>query len=506
MSLAARAPRAMADAAPFALDEVTVDYPGVRALDRVSFAAEAGEVHALLGENGAGKSTLLKVLAGIQSPTSGTLNIGGQRASFRSPADALAAGVAVIHQELHLAPELSVGENLLMGQLPARGGFLARAAMLERARAILAELGEPIDPRARVGALPIGQRQMVEIGKALLRDARVIAFDEPTSSLSSRETVALKRIVGELRARGVAVIYVTHRMEEVYALADTATVLRDGAVVARYAELKDIDPDRLIEAMVGRRVEDVYSHRARTAGEMLFEADALTGPGLSAPVKFGVRAGEILGLFGLVGAGRTELARLIAGAERATGGTMRLGDKPYAPMSPRAAIRAGVALAPEDRKGQAIFPLASVSDNINISARRRSARGVIIARARETATARTFIDRLRIRTPGPGTPIGRLSGGNQQKAVLARWLAEEVDLLIVDEPTRGIDVGARAEIYAILYGLAQQGKAIIMISSDLPEVMGVSDRIGIMREGRLVRFVNREDARAEALLALALPR
>ncbi|MGQ4879037.1 L-arabinose ABC transporter ATP-binding protein AraG [Billgrantia sp. LNSP4103-1] len=488
-------------------DGISVVFPGVRALDRVSFGAHAGQVHALMGENGAGKSTLLKVLSGVNRVTEGALWIGGERHVFANAREALAQGVAIIYQELTLAPNMSVAENLLLGQLPVSRGFIDRRQLRERAMRILEELGEgSIHPSTKVRDLSIGQQQMIEIGRALLRDARIIAFDEPTSSLSVQETRELERIVARLRDEGRVVLYVTHRMEEVFKMCDAVTVFRDGKHVRTHESLASLDHDTLVSEMVGRDIEDVYGYREREQGEVMLEIDAIEGRGLRAPVSFEVKRGEVFGLFGLVGAGRSELMRLVCGAEAASAGVVRFQGTARRFTSPGEAIRMGIAMCPEDRKSQGIFPVASVADNLNISCRRFFRRwGVFRDPRRERANAEEYIRRLSIKTPGPRTPIGTLSGGNQQKVILARWLAEEIDLFVVDEPTRGIDVGARRDIYTLLYDLAEQGKSVIVISSDLAEVSSICDRIGVMRDGELVDIVPRREVTQERLLGLALP-
>lgn len=488
-------------------DDITVEFPGVRALDGVSFAAKAGEVHALMGENGAGKSTLLKVLSGVNRPTSGQLWINDQSHVFANAREALSHGIAIIYQELTLSPNLSVAENLLLGQLPERHGFIDRRTMKARAREILEELGEgEIDPATKVRELSIGQQQMIEIGRALLRDAKIIAFDEPTSSLSVQETRQLKRIVARLREEGRVVLYVTHRMEEVFEMCDALTVFRDGRHIRTHETLEGVDQDILVGEMVGRQIEDVYGFRQRAMGDVLMRIDDLQGRGVNEPVSLEVKRGEVFGLFGLVGAGRSELMRLVCGVEKASQGQVTFRDKTGVFTSPQQAIRAGIAMCPEDRKSQGIFPVASVSDNLNISCRRFFKRwGVFRHTARESENAKTYIQRLSIKTPNHRTPINTLSGGNQQKVIVGRWLAEEIDLFVMDEPTRGIDVGARRDIYTLLYDLAEQGKGVIVISSDLAEVSSICDRIGIMRDGVLVDIVPREQATQERLLGLALP-
>jgi L-arabinose transport system ATP-binding protein len=487
------------------LDGIGKSFPGVVALDGVSLAVAPGEIRALMGENGAGKSTLLKVLAGEYRPDAGQVRIGGEAVSFGGPADSAAAGIAIIHQELHLAPEMTVAENLMLGAYPSRVGLIDFKAMRARAIAVLARLGEDIDPDTRIKHLSIGRRQMVEVGKALLRDARIIAFDEPTSSLSARETQILMRIIRDLKADGRAILYVSHRMEEVFDLCDSLTVLRDGKLVATHAAMADVTADSLIREMAGRSIEDVYGYQPRPLGAPALTVEGLTGPGLSAPVSFEARKGEILGFFGLVGAGRSELLQLIYGARKITGGRVLVEGQPVRFDRPAAAIAAGLGLAPEDRKDQGIVPLASVRDNIVLAERNQRGRGPLRDPARERRTAAGFIESLRIKTPSGETPISALSGGNQQKAILARWLAAEATILLLDEPTRGIDVGARSEIYALMYRLAAEGRSLVVVSSDLAEVVGVCDRVIVMREGAVAGVLERGAANADALLKLALP-
>ncbi|HTJ91851.1 MAG TPA: L-arabinose ABC transporter ATP-binding protein AraG [Pararobbsia sp.] len=488
------------------LDDISVRFPGVLALGGVLFGVRSGEVHGLMGENGAGKSTLLKVLSGVNHPEGGSLYLDGQAQTFTSTKAAIDAGIAIIYQELHLVPELTVAENLMLGQLPNRFGVLDERSLVQRALTELERLGETIDPQTPVKALSIGQRQMIEIGKALMRDARVIAFDEPTSSLSSRETERLFAIIRQLRAEGRAIIYVTHRMDEVYELCDRVTVFRDGKRVATYESVSDLDRDTLISAMVGRSITDVYGYRPREYGDVQLEVRDLTGPGLTAPVSFSARKGEIVGFFGLVGAGRSELMKLIYGAEQATGGEVVLNGEVTRFRSPRDAVRSGFALCPEDRKQDGIVAIASVSDNLNISCRRHfSPLGFLLDNKRETETTSTYIDKLAIKTRTGDTVIGTLSGGNQQKVILSRWLAEEIEVFLMDEPTRGIDVGARAEIYNLLYQLAETGRTVIVVSSDLAEVIGVADRVLVMKQGKLVGDLPKAEALPERLIKLALP-
>ena len=480
-------------------------FPGVKALDDVSFGVDAGSIHALMGENGAGKSTLLKILSGAYVPTAGTLMIGGERRVFQTTADALAAEVAVIYQELHLVPEMSVAENIFLGHLPQRAGVVDRKALDAAARAQLALVGEPINPATKVSRLSLGQRQMVEIAKALTRGARIIAFDEPTSSLSDREVRRLFTIIRDLKARGCAVLYVSHRMEEIFELCDRITILRDGRHVET-SELSQLTRDAVVHRMVGRELADIYHYTPRSHGGPGLDVEALRGPGLTAPCSFAAKAGEIFGFFGLIGAGRSELMRLIYGAEQKTGGRVLLGGREIEVASPRAAIEAGIVLCPEDRKKEGIVPVRSVLENTNLSARRRKARGgILINESWEQENARQRIAQLHVRTPSLNQLIRHLSGGNQQKVILGRWLSEPVKVVLFDEPTRGIDVGAKSEIYTIMQDLAKQGVCVIVVSSELPEVLGVSDRIAVMRQGRIAAVLNRAEADESTLLKLALP-
>ncbi len=477
----------------------------MKALTDVSFEVQAGAVHALMGENGAGKSTLLKILSGAYRPTAGSLRIDGQPHTFENTGDALAAGVAVIYQELHLVPEMSVAENLFLGHLPQRFGFVDRAGLQSAARRQLELVGESIDPATPLGRLPLAQRQMVEIAKALTRGARIIAFDEPTSSLSDREVRRLFTIIRDLKARGCAVLYVSHRMEEIFELGDRITILRDGRHVetgARAAMTRDV----VVQRMVGRELADIYHYTARPHRGPGLVLEGVAGPGLAEPISFAVHAGEILGFFGLVGAGRTELLRLIYGAVPKTAGRVGVCGRAVEIASPRDAIQAGIVLCPEDRKKEGIVPVRSVLENINLSARRHHARGsVLIDEAWERSNARARIEQLRVRTPSAQQLVRNLSGGNQQKVILGRWLSETVKVVLLDEPTRGIDIGAKSELYTIMQQLAREGVCVVMVSSELPEVLGIADRIAVMRQGRLAGIVDHASATEEMLLKLALP-
>lgn len=491
-----------------AFESITKSYAGVQALRGVSFSAREGSVHALLGENGAGKSTLLKTLAGAHQPTSGSLRLGGQSVVFRNTADAIAAGIAVIYQELHLVPELTVAENLLLGHLPSSGGVLRRKMMLDHARELLDRIGEShIDPRTKLARLSLGQQQMVEIAKGLSRGAKVIAFDEPTSSLSAREIQRLFDVIRQLQHEQKVILYVTHRMEEVFELCDAATVFRDGQHIRTWDPMAGVTPDQIVNAMVGRDITDVFRYTPRPQQGAGLSVRNVTGPGVIEPISFDVAAGEIVGLFGLVGAGRSELLKLLYGATPRRSGEIAVGGQHVDIRRPKDAIGAGLVFCPEDRKKEGIVPVRSVAENLNLSAGRNAAAGgFVINRTREAANAKEFIQRLAIKTPSPAELIRNLSGGNQQKVILARWLSENnVRVILLDEPTRGIDVGAKSEIYNIIYELAARGVAVVVVSSDLPEVLGVSDRILVMRQGRLAGQMTRQEATPEATLRLALP-
>jgi L-arabinose transport system ATP-binding protein len=425
---------------------------------------------------------------------------------FASTAEAIAAGVAVIYQELHLVPEMTVAENLLLGRYPRRGLLLNRAALRVEAERLLALVGEDISPDEKLARLPLAQRQMVEIAKALGRGARVVAFDEPTSSLSAKETQRLFAIIRDLRARGTAILYVTHRMDEVFEICDAATVLRDGRHVVTHDPLAGVSRDALVKSMVGRELTNVYNYRPRTHAADGLDVRALAGPGLKEPVSFSVARGEILGFFGLVGAGRSELMRLLCGAVAPTAGEVRIHGAVVPGGSPRTAIRAGLVFCPEDRKKEGIIAIRSVAENINLSVRRTRLRaGMFLDRGWEKANAREQIARLGVRTASPETLIGLLSGGNQQKTILARWLSEKVRVVVLDEPTRGIDIGAKSEIYALIHDLAAAGACVVVVSSELPEVLGIADRIIVMREGLIAAEFPRAAATPEAVLHAALP-
>ncbi|WNN47139.1 L-arabinose ABC transporter ATP-binding protein AraG [Siccibacter colletis] len=482
-------------------------FPGVKALSDISFNCHAGQVHALMGENGAGKSTLLKILSGNYAPSTGTIAIRGEEVSFSDTTAALDAGVAIIYQELHLVPEMSVAENIYLGQLPHKAGLVNRSLLNYEAGLQLKHLGLDIDPETPLKYLSIGQWQMVEIAKALARNAKIIAFDEPTSSLSAREIDNLFRVIRELRKEGRVILYVSHRMEEIFALSDAITVFKDGRYVRTFDDMAQVNHDALVQAMVGRDLGDVYGWQPRDHGAERLRLENVKAKGVRCPVSLSVRQGEIVGLFGLVGAGRSELMKGLFGGTRISDGQVFIDGEPVNIRQPGDAIRAGMMLCPEDRKADGIIPVHSVQDNINISARRKHISiGCLINRAWETSNADRHIRSLNIKTPNAEQLIMNLSGGNQQKAILGRWLSEEMKVILLDEPTRGIDVGAKHEIYNVIYALAAQGVAVLFASSDLPEVLGVADRILVMREGEIAGELLHEEASEQQALSLAMPK
>jgi ABC-type sugar transport system ATPase subunit len=467
-------------------------FGGVHALRGASLDVCAGHVHALVGENGAGKSTLINILAGAVRRDAGRVVFAGREVDFHTPRQSQAAGIAVIHQELAVLPALSVAENLLMGRMPSRAGWVNRAAMRLTARERLAQVGLDVDCRAPMRDLSLSQQQQVEIARALSAGARLLIMDEPSSALTEYETQRLLDLVRQLRARGVAILYVSHRMAEVFAIADRITAYRDGAYVGSVATASTT-PAAVIGMMVGRELGESAPHTPHPLTAVMLEVRGLTNRALHG-VSLTVRRGEIVGLAGLVGAGRSEVARVIFGADPFAAGEILVDGRPVHFRSPAEAIRAGVAMVPEDRKGLALFLEQSVRSNISILKLPIFARGGIVQRRRERALALEQSQRLRIRAPGIEAPVRSLSGGNQQKTVLARWLAMRPKLLILDEPTHGVDVGAKAEIYALVRDLARDGVAILLISSELSEVLALSARIVVMREGRVAAVLDREQA------------
>ena len=483
-------------------EQITKRFLGVQALDGVSLEVATGSCHALCGENGAGKSTLGKVLAGIHSPDAGRLFVRGREVRFDSPRDAFAAGVGMVHQELAYCGNMTVAENLLLGALPRRRGFVDRAALERRARDMLAEIGAEVDARAPMSELRIAQQQLVQIASAVGAGADIVVFDEPTSSLSQADADRLYELIERLKARGVTCIYVSHRMPEIYRLCDTISVLRDGRHVAT-RPAATLSESELVTLMIGRELgEYLPQSDERKVGKELLRVERLTVPRKFRDVSFSLHEGEIVGLAGLVGAGRSEIAQAIFGLEKASSGTVFVDGRPSKIAEPKDAIALGIGLVPEDRKRQGLVLGESGLHNTTLPILERLSRALFIRRREEATLASTFFSKLRVRTPSLGAPVAGMSGGNQQKVVLARWLAANSRILILDEPTRGVDVGAKAEIHRLIRDLAARGNAVLLISSELPEVIAISHRILVMRQGALVAEVPHAQATQEVLLRL----
>jgi ABC-type sugar transport system ATPase subunit len=482
------------------LSSVSKSFGGVPALKGVSFDVHPGEVHALLGENGAGKSTLIRIMSGALPPDEGEVKVSGQRVRFGSPRDARRAGIATVYQELLLFPDLTVAENIFLGNAPrGRLGALDWKAMRTRARALLDSLeSRELDVDARLGDLSVANRQRVEIAKALSQDPRVLIMDEPTASLAEADVTRLMDVVRRLRERGVAIVYVSHKLPEIFALADRVTVLRDGALIGTRMA-KEVDEPGLISMMVGRSIDQLFPKVEATRGEPVLEVEDLRYRTVVNGVSFSVRAGEILGIAGLVGSGRTELALTIFGITPATGGRIKVGGKPVTIDGPRRARDLGIAYIPEDRGLQGLIRAQSIRENVSLAILDRLSRATFVDLKEELKRAIEAIARFGIRARGPEMLVRQLSGGNQQKVVLAKWLGAEPRILIMDEPTRGIDVGAKSEVHALMGRLAQQGLAIVMISSELPEVLGMSDRVLVMSHGQVVARFERAEATPDAV-------
>jgi rhamnose transport system ATP-binding protein len=480
--------------------EIEKTFPGVRALSGVSFDVRAGEVHALLGENGAGKSTLIKIVSGVYQPDHGSILVGGKVVQLSTPDDARRAGVATIYQELLLFPELSVAENIFLGHSPrAGGGRIDWRAMRAEAERLLESLEiDDLSPDQIVGVLTVGNRQRVEILRALSHDARILIMDEPTAALTEADVTRLFDVVRRLKKRGVGIVYISHRLDEIFAIADRVTVLRDGTYVGS-REVVDTNVGELVTMMVGRRLESLFPKTVAPIGAPVLEARKLVRRPLTKGVSLTVKAGEIVGLAGLVGSGRSELAQTLFGMTPAESGEIRLNGEIVRIDSPEAARAKGVAYVPEDRGTQGLVRGMSVLHNFSLAALGLFSRAGFIDRAAERRMALEGVQRFSVKTSSVDEVAGRLSGGNQQKIVLGKWLANNPRLLILDEPTRGIDVGAKAEIHRLMCQLAAEGVAILMISSELPEVLGMSDRVLVMREGRLVAEFDRAGATSEAV-------
>ncbi|MFB6710062.1 sugar ABC transporter ATP-binding protein [Streptomyces sp. NPDC056333] len=493
---------------------ITKSFPGVRALDGVDLEVQAGEVHCLLGQNGAGKSTLIKVLAGAHQPDDGEIAWRGAPVALKSPIAAMRLGIATIYQELDLVEGLSVAENIFLGHEPTTARFVVRTREgRTAAAALLKRLGHPeIDAARPVGALSAAQQQIVSMARALSHDVRLIVMDEPSAALDPDEVDNLFRIVASLTADGVAVVYISHRLEEIRRIGDRVTVLKDGRAVAVGLPAKSTPTRDIVAMMTGRNVEYVFPQRPETSAEVMDAAPqdpVLTVEGLAregefAPLDLALRPGEIVGLAGLVGSGRSEILETIYGARKASAGRVLVGGRPLRPGSVRAAVAAGIGLAPEERKAQALLMLESVTRNVSVSSMSRFSRAGWLDRGAERRAARTATRELSLRPDNPDTPVRTLSGGNQQKAVLARWLLRGCRVLLLDEPTRGVDVGARAELYAVIRRLADEGLAVLLVSSEVPEVLGLADRVLVLREGRVVHTADARELDEHRVLDLVM--
>ncbi|MHC1767624.1 MAG: sugar ABC transporter ATP-binding protein [Verrucomicrobiia bacterium] len=484
------------------VDALSKAFPGVQALDGVSLSVGKGEIHALVGENGAGKSTLMKVLAGIHPKDSGTLRLGGQVIDPNTPAEALRLGISCVHQEISLAPNLTVAENVFAGREPTRFDFIQWKTLRQRTAEILRPFNVRLDPGARTGGLSVALRQIVEIARALSHEPKILMLDEPTSSLESHEVQRLSCLLRELAERGIGILYVTHKLQEVFNLADTVTILRDGKWVAT-KPVEETSADEVVRLMVGRELNQFYPPKSCGHGPELLRVEGLSLEGAFQDVTFSLFKGEILGLAGLVGAGRSEVAQTLFGYRAADAGRILVLGKEIALQSPADAVRHGIAYLPEDRKASGLFRQMSVRENLFAASLEKQSRGGFVRHERARKAASTWVRELDIRTPSIDRLISLLSGGNQQKVLMARWLEVKPRVLIADEPTRGIDVGAKAEIHALLRRLCDQGVGVIVISSELPEILGLCDRILVLCEGRLAGELPGEDATEERIMRLA---
>ena len=480
-------------------------FPGVKALNGVDFECHAGRVHAVVGENGAGKSTLAKIIAGFHEPDVGRLFVEGDEVRFCSPRDALDAGIAMVYQEFTLLPHLSVTENIWIGHEPASRGVLKDAEMSERARELLDELGMadlPLSAPAR--RLSVAQQQIVEIAKALAYDARLLLMDEPSAVLGGSELERLYEVIQRLVDRGVGIVYVSHRLAEIEALADDVTVMRDGCVMWA-GPAKETSRAEMVRQMVGRSLDETFPERTGKIGNVVLEVERLLLPGTEPDgISFSVRAGEILGIAGMVGSGRSRVARALVGVEHASGGSIRIKDKELSRTTPRLAAENGLVLLPEDRKGMGLILDFTVSQNVSLANLDEVSSNGVISRDQEDSLAKESIENLSIRTSGPRQRARQLSGGNQQKVVLGKWLATDPSVFVLDEPLRGVDVGAKAEIYRLIRDLADQGAGIVLISSELLEILGLCDRILVMRDGRVAGELDASDATEERILSMAV--
>ncbi|NGQ96722.1 sugar ABC transporter ATP-binding protein [Brevibacillus sp. SYP-B805] len=484
---------------------ITKTFPGVRALDQVHFQLKPGQIHALMGENGAGKSTFIKIITGVHQPDAGEIYLNGQRVEIKHPRDAQRLGIAAIYQHVTCFPDLSVTENIFMGHERIQPGTkrILWKEMHAQAAALLAELGASFDPKTQMGALSVAQQQIVEIAKALSTNARIIIMDEPTAALTKRESEELYRITEQLRDKGVSVIFITHRFEDMYRLASQVTVFRDSRYIGTWG-IDEISREELIMAMVGREITQLYPQKDAKIGEEVLRVEGLGKTGLFADVSFTLHRGEILGLTGLVGAGRSEVCQAIFGIHPYDTGKVYLKGAEVRVKNPLHAMELGIGYLPEDRQMQGLVLPWSIAENITLSAIGKYAKKGWLSRRKEEEAARMLAEKLQVKAKSIFDPVSSLSGGNQQKVVFAKLLTAELDVIILDEPTKGVDVGAKSAIYEMIHDLARQGYGILLVSSEMPEVIGMSDRVVVMREGRVTAILDRDEATQEAILEAAM--
>ncbi|HHW30685.1 MAG TPA: sugar ABC transporter ATP-binding protein [Clostridiaceae bacterium] len=482
---------------------ISKSFPGVKALDDVSFDMERGTVHALLGENGAGKSTLIKILAGIYQPDSGEFIFDGTKMHFRTPYESLKAGISVVHQEFKLAETLTVTENIFLGNYIYKKKLVDWKTMREKAANMIGELGVNIEPDDIVANLTVAKKQIVEICKAINHQCRLIIMDEPSATLTDKEIDILYQIINKLKKQGISIIYISHRLEEVFRIADNLTVLRDGRHIGT-VPVSEVDRNKLISMMVGRTLEKEYPKEEVKIGEVVLKVKNLNNQKGLKNINFEVRKGEILGIAGLVGSGRTELARAILGIDKISSGEITINGNPVRFKKFKYAIKNSLGLVPEDRKAQGLILPFAVKENVTLVSIKKILKGGVLNKKLENHYAEQYVDRLKIHTPSIDTAVENLSGGNQQKVVIAKWLMENSQIIFLDEPTRGIDVGAKAEIYKLISKMASEGKTVIMISSELPEILGMCDRILVMHEGRIAGMLTREEATQESIINLCV--
>ncbi len=474
------------------MEQITKTFPGVQALTNVSFDVRAGEVHALMGENGAGKSTLIKALMGVHEPTSGKIYVNGKAEEIKNPQQAKSLGLGAVYQDITMAPHLSVAENFFLGDLPRKAGFVDWKTINSTTAKVLQDLEINVNPKAIVEKLPIAQQEMVTIAKIVHEKAKLIVFDEPTALLANEEVELLFRLINRLRDSGCGIIYISHRIEEIFELGNRVTVLKDGTLV-KTLNVADTNKDELVRLMVGRNVDDMYSIKTFEPKETVLKVKNLTSKGVYENISFELRRGEILGLFGLVGAGRTEMMRGIFGADKYDSGEVEIMGKPVHNKTPHQGINNGIALLPEDRRGQGLAVGLSVEINTNLASYSMISKAGVINLQKERKRAEHYVQQINIKTPSIKQKVKNLSGGNQQKVVIAKWLSRESDIFIFDECTVGVDVGAKVEIYKLFEQLLEQGKAIVLISSYLPEVMGLSDRLMVISEGKHMATIEKDE-------------